>query len=121
MRLFHVYYVGMRGFEPPASSSRTKRATWLRYIPIVNEMQIYKYFRKSYIKYSNILIELSIFLLRRKLIVFFNLYLPDMIRMERYKVEIQSCYCGRNLNVSSLFLCTLWRLLNAKFEICAIY
>ena len=25
--------VGMRGFEPPASSSRTKRATGLRYIP----------------------------------------------------------------------------------------
>ena len=26
--------VGMTGFEPAASSSRTKRATWLRYIPM---------------------------------------------------------------------------------------
>ena len=26
--------VGVRGFEPPASSSRTKRATGLRYTPL---------------------------------------------------------------------------------------
>jgi hypothetical protein len=28
--------VGMTGFEPAASSSRTKRATGLRYIPLLN-------------------------------------------------------------------------------------
>ena len=28
-----LYLVGMRGFEPPTPSSRTKCATGLRYIP----------------------------------------------------------------------------------------
>jgi hypothetical protein len=31
---YYVILVGMRGFEPPASSSRTTRATKLRHIPI---------------------------------------------------------------------------------------
>ena len=30
-----LYLVGMRGFEPPTPSSRTKCATGLRYIPNV--------------------------------------------------------------------------------------
>jgi hypothetical protein len=34
---FAMRIVGMTGFEPAASSSRTKRATGLRYIPLKSE------------------------------------------------------------------------------------
>src|SRR6266545_7447843 len=33
-----VVVVGVRGLEPPASSSRTKRATRLRYTPIADQL-----------------------------------------------------------------------------------
>jgi hypothetical protein len=32
-----IVFVGMTGFEPAASSSRTKRATGLRYIPLIGQ------------------------------------------------------------------------------------
>ncbi len=34
MAVYRIKKVGMTGFEPATSSSRTKRATGLRYIPI---------------------------------------------------------------------------------------
>ena len=38
--LFEEVLIGMTGFEPAASSSRTKRATGLRYIPQLNRKNI---------------------------------------------------------------------------------
>jgi hypothetical protein len=49
--------VGMTGFEPAASSSRTKRATGLRYIPKLIPRMYYlmvkrKNFRRAFLKKS---------------------------------------------------------------------
>ncbi len=38
-----ILLVGMRGFEPPTPSSRTKCATRLRYIPTLYSMAIPRY------------------------------------------------------------------------------
>ena len=43
--------VGMTGFEPAASSSRTKRATGLRYIPCIHKTENVPVFSKLVIHF----------------------------------------------------------------------
>lgn len=46
-RVFHEDLVGETGFEPAAFSSRTRRATWLRYTPKNKILLHPKFARKS--------------------------------------------------------------------------
>ena len=43
---FEFHYVGVAGFEPTTSSSRTTRATKLRYTPILLTVKIQSFAKK---------------------------------------------------------------------------